>query len=69
LQELIGRNLDVNLLISFIESPHASIRERACGVIQNLTSLSNSNADLYATRGVLNKLLEIAMKFKPGQAA
>ena len=41
-----------------ISHPHVSVRERVCGVIQNLTSLSDDNSEKFMSIGIMKSLSE-----------
>jgi len=55
-QALAMEHLGVTLLTSLLESPNASLRQRAVGLIWNLTQHDDNSRRVFTERGVVQKL-------------
>ena len=67
IQDYYGEHLNIENLGKLISHPHASVRERVCGVIQNLTSLSDDNSAKFMQIGIMQSLCEKILKQKANE--
>ena len=67
IQDYYGEHLNIENLGKLISHPHASVRERVCGVIQNLTSLSDDNSAKFMQIGIMKSLCEKILKQKANE--